>query len=216
MLALYIVSGIAVLLLLLALMKISLRVTVDNEISVKLFIGLIPLTLVSQKEKPLKLSDFEIKRFRKKRLKEEEKPKRKKLKQAKKAKKTEGKAEKEKKSFDEILAFVSGLYEFVISDTLEKFGRYLSVKVKRLVITVGGDDAAKTALTYGALSQTVAYFLELINQAKKVRIGNPVGVSCDFTAQKPSADIKTVFSLRVWQIVSVGLIGLNRYRRFTK
>ncbi|MCL2518792.1 MAG: DUF2953 domain-containing protein, partial [Oscillospiraceae bacterium] len=70
---------------------------------------------------------------------------------------------------------------------------------------VATDDAAKTALLYGAVSQSVVYLLEIIQKnVKKVKKGRILVVS-DFTGTDFDARINITFKLRVWQILSLAL-----------
>ena len=86
----------------------------------------------------------------------------------------------------------------------------LSVDVKKFKITVATDDAATTAIAYGAVSQSVSYLLAVLKNNKRVKgLGKAeLDVRCDFLADTPTADIKIAFSLRVWHILHIGLSSL--------
>ena len=79
---------------------------------------------------------------------EEQEPKKKKKQKQKKAEKPQ---KKEKKSIEDIISLVKLLIE-IAKKVLEKTWRYIRIKTECYDITVGTDDAAKTALIYGGVS----------------------------------------------------------------
>ena len=112
--------------------------------------------------------------------------------------------EKKEEVKPNILELIS-LIKNIITKITEQFNKHLNVSIKELHIKVATDDAAKTALLYGAVSQSVVYLLEIIQKnVKKVKKGRILVVS-DFTGTDFDARINITFKLRVWQILSLAL-----------
>ena len=104
----------------------------------------------------------------------------------------------------------------MVKDAVLKSGRFLRVKIKSLRVAVATDDAAKTAVLFGASSQLLSEFFGLVGETRQLKIRGPVGVSYDFTQQKPSYDIDFTMRMRVYQIVSVGITALRGYIKMKK
>lgn len=218
--------ALAVMLLILFL-KIGVRVRSQGETSLTLGIGIFKLPLFPGKEKEIKLSDYKIAKFRKDQAKlaaaEAEK---KQKKRSKKKNSTEDKtAEKveaarlDKEGQSKPKRDIMGLVETVtelVKVFLSRFGRHLYIKVRRLVIIVGSEDAATTAILYGAVCGAVQCLLELFHNCLNIRFvrSTDIRVEPDFTALKPQAEVDITFSVRVWQIfdmlIRTGLAYLKK------
>ena len=74
----------------------------------------------------------------------------------------------------------------------------LRTNIKSLDITVGGDDAASAAVTYGVISQSVTYLLELLDCKTKLKIPDPdrLSIKCDYTAKEISINVDISVKLR--------------------
>jgi hypothetical protein len=121
-----------------------------------------------------------------------------------------GALEKEKKpSLIESVNLIASLLEVFF----KKFFKYLKIKVARLNITVATDDAAKTAILYGAVSQTVSYIIALLHRYSNLSETKNAqfSVNSDFCASKSSADVCLSFSIRVGQVLTLGLALLGRF-----
>ncbi|MBQ7822126.1 MAG: hypothetical protein IJ391_07575 [Clostridia bacterium] len=121
----------------------------------------------------------------------------------KKTKKSSPKAEdvgenipkKEKKPlFDSLEEILQILKEFT-----SRFFGHVRVRCARVVIVVGGDDPAKTAVHYGAVVQTVAYIVEILKRNTDFSLvrGALVHVSPDFVSQKSRADIDITLTVSI-------------------
>lgn len=89
----------------------------------------------------------------------------------------------------------------------KKFFKHLRLDVSHIVITVGADDATSAAITYGIVSQSVAYLLAFLDahlNIRKKRRGE-ISVRCDFTAERTVCDIRITASLAVWQLLDIGI-----------
>lgn len=133
----------------------------------------------------------------------EQKPDKQKKQKSKKSAKPE---KKEKQSIEDIVALVKLLIE-IAKKVLEKTWRYIRIKIERYDITVGTDDAAKTALIYGGVSQATSYLFTLLDETAHFRVKRkaPVNVGVDFLAAETRANVQMDFRLRLWHIISIGL-----------
>ena len=204
----------AAIILLILMLKISVRLRLTEEMNLAVGIGFIKLRVLPSREKELRLSDYKIKKFRKiqaKKAKKEAKAAEK-ARLKKKKKKTDKTSKKvadakrradggEKQKND-----IAGLIH-IITETaktfIARFGKHLGVKVRRLKITVGSDNAAKTAVTYGAVCGAVQCLFEVIDNTSHLKLPkscDEFAVVPDFTAEKLSAEVDISFSFRVWQI----------------
>jgi hypothetical protein len=91
----------------------------------------------------------------------------------------------------------------------------LKIKTTKIIIAVGSDDAAKTAMLYAGVNNLViaiVAFLDNYRKLKNLKKSNIV-VSADFVSEKCSADIEISFSLRVWQIIEVLFASAIKYEK---
>ena len=107
----------------------------------------------------------------------------------------------------------SGILEFIksASDILEKtfnsFLKYSKIKVSKINIVVATEDASKTAIMYGIISQSVAYLLEILNcfTTLKKSYNGTISVLPDFT--KEDSSIKLDIQLQC-RFLHVGIMFL--------
>lgn len=144
----------------------------------------------------------------------EQKPEKQKKQKSKKSAKPE---KKEKQSIEDIVALVKLLIE-IAKKVLEKTWRYIRIKIERYDITVGTDDAAKTALIYGGVSQATSYLFTLLDETAHFRVKRkaPVNVGVDFLSAETRANVQMDFCLRLWHIISIGLGAGITYLRVMK
>lgn len=144
----------------------------------------------------------------------EQKPEKQKKQKSKKSAKPE---KKEKQSIEDIVALVKLLIE-IAKKVLEKTWRYIRIKIERYDITVGTDDAAKTALIYGGVSQATSYLFTLLDETAHFRVKRkaPVNVGVDFLSAETKASVQMDFCLRLWHIISIGLGAGITYLRGMK
>lgn len=144
----------------------------------------------------------------------EQKPGKQKKQKSKKSAKPE---KKEKQSIEDIVALVKLLIE-IAKKVLEKTWRYIRIKTECYDITVGTDDAAKTALIYGGVSQATSYLFTLLDETAHFRVKRkaPVNVGVDFLSAETRANVQMDFCLRLWHILSIGLGAGITYLRGMK
>ena len=72
------------------------------------------------------------------------------------------------------------------------YAKRSKVTVHRFNIVIATEDPAKTAIAYGSIIQTVAYFLEFINNTTTLHIPRsvPINVTSDFCSQSSHLDLK--------------------------
>lgn len=112
-----------------------------------------------------------------------------------------------KENLDMILALLKKLYEVTR-------GR-MHVRVKRLLISVGTEDAAKTAVLYGATVASVASIIGFIDQ-KFTRIRRRSGemqVRADYLSGKTHAEIDIICSIRLFRALVIGVTMLLAWKR---
>ena len=200
MIALYILIGVVgfllLLLLLVGALNLSVRAGYCQTPLVVVGVGPFRLTLVGGEKRERAESPAPS---------EGEKPRKKKKKKPKKRKKPARPAA-EPTLTDLLTAFLD-----LLGGLLRDFKRHLCVDCFRLRVLLASDDAAKTALAYGAVCPLVYEAGELALQAKRVKRENVnVSVECDFLADKPEIDAELALSVRVWRLGVVGLRALRK------
>lgn len=100
-----------------------------------------------------------------------------------------------------------------VLNLIEKFLGYLHFKFIRLKITVGCEDAAKTAIAYGLTTQGVSYILEILENISNVDISkhSEIYVRSDFISQKSSFDGKIVLYIRVVAALKVAFMAIKEF-----
>ena len=183
---------IALLIFLLLMTNLKIRVASDGDITLKAGAGPVMLKLMPKKQKKVKLRRFTHRKYLA--LVEAEK----KGLQEKKAEQEAKKSKQKEKGKKESVANTVSL----ITQILERLGVYagrLRTKIKSLDVTVGGDDAASAAVTYGVISQSVSYLIEILDCNTKLNIPDPdrLSVKCDYTAKEISINVDISVKLRV-------------------
>lgn len=179
-------------LVLLLLVRLRFDITCTEEVTLRLRILGIPIPLYPAAPKKVRVSKFR-RGYPKK--KEAKKPAERKAKAPAKPAEKIPLGEK----IDIVLALVKKL--------CKKLRRHLRLDVSHIVITIGADDAASAAITYGIVSQSVAYLLAFLDahlNIRKKRRGE-IAVRCDFTAARTACDIRITASLAVWQLLDIGV-----------
>ncbi len=217
-----VLGGLALLVAAAASLRATLTIEYKDELNVWIQVLFFKqrLTLNPKADKKVDPKDYTPRRFRrmlkKKRKKELKRWKKHQLKKQKKAElKQQRRAQKQqpdasaepKPSLLDTLSYIKELLE----DIPARFLRHLKVKLSRVIVTVGSDDAAKTAILYGAVSQTVAYIVEFLDHMSRLKYAPDaeVAVNADFLSEKSSADIKISFAIRAWHILDLMLAAFR-------
>jgi hypothetical protein len=176
---LYIFAGIIIFFWLLLSVSTSIRVIYNSadieSLRVYAKIGFFKINII-----PLKPKKVKKKRFRRKKVKKIVK------------KKFEEKQEEEKYSIFEIAKISKDLGLIL----LKKTRKYLKIKVYKINIKVGAEDAYKTAKLYANINQAAYYIYEILKNNFKFKAGN-INISSDFLSEKIDFDIDIKAGLKI-------------------
>ena len=206
---LLIISIIALLVTFVLFIRVRYIVTYNGELSVTRKILFFKTSVYPDDLTKINIKDYSLKKIKKRRLKAE--------KEAEELRKTQKKIsssdgqKKKKSSFSDIVSLVSEIKD-IVTAFAKIFFEYLQIDVTKIDIVVTGEDAAKTAITYGAVYQAVSYILAIIDKITTVKYDKKsyVSVRADFLAEKFYADINITFSMRLGQAIK--LLMKNAYR----
>lgn len=225
MIVVYILLALVLFVALLMLLPLQLYVRYDGRFTLKVGAAGIRFRLIPSLRELLEddtLSPEKKRRIRKKLAKKEARAAKKDAKQIKKEEKQKKKGKKpqkkknkkksqttpspkKKKSLIRDIRFLARAAGIL----LKKFGRRLSVKLTRLEITIATDDAAKTALMFGGVSQAVAYLLKALDAYARLTYRNDrVRVEADFLSDTLSAELEILFSIRVGSLFTLAFSAI--------
>ena len=90
---------------------------------------------------------------------------------------------------------------------IKKFFKRLHFRFIVLKVNIGTDNAATTAILYGAVNQGVSYLLESLKSISKVDItsNSDISINADFLSQKSDFKAKIVLYLHVASLIHVGI-----------
>ena len=184
MIALYIILGIILLIGIIMFLRVKLIIRCEDELTVYLRFLFIKFNLLPEMSK--------IPKKKKKRKKKTI------------SAPTESTEKTEPKKEDGIVKKLWTIRKILLY-TIEKFLGKLHFKFIRLNIVVGCENAASTALLYGATTQGVAYLIEILDNISNVDISkrSEISVRSDFINQKSSIDGKIVLYISVAHILYV-------------
>ena len=101
----------------------------------------------------------------------------------------------------------------IVSSLKDRFLSTLKITAARIYISVGSDNATKTALLYGAICQGVTFlmeYLDSITRLKTVR-QSEIHVGCDFSAESTVAEVHLIFSMQVRHLLEHAFRILKLY-----
>lgn len=196
-----IICGIVILLLIaLLFVRIKFDIMLEEEVVVRLNILGIKISIIPSKEKKVK-----IKKFKKGYPKEKEKT----------AKSKSEKKEKHKFSDDEKIPIGDKISTILtlVKLLFSRFFKHLRLDVSKIIVVVGAKDAASCAITYGIVSQSVAYLLEFLDKNLNIykKRSGEIKVLCDFTAEKTVYDVFISASLNIWQLLDIAITLVYNY-----
>lgn len=89
-----------------------------------------------------------------------------------------------------------------LSTILSRGVKHVRVEIRRFLISVATEDAAQTAILFGAVNQAAMALLAFLDQVDKLEQTrhSQIRVIADFASQKSKADIQIILTLRLWQI----------------
>ena len=199
---------VAVIALILCL-RVKVVVEAPDEFRLTVWVGFIPIRILPTKEKHIRLRDWTIKKYRG-RLEKENAPEKKGFlsffKKSKKKPKASEKSAKggETKKKTDIPELIRRLTS-TAGAALSCFGKHLRIDLYRFRVVAASDDAAKTAVMYGAVIAAVQNLWAVLCSYSNLHThrDSVLLVDVDFTRTKPVFDIKLGFSLRVWHAFAI-------------
>lgn len=192
MLALYIITGVLLLLFLLTLFNIYIYADYNNELFLSLKVAFIKIKLLPQKPK------------KKVQPKKKTKPKTKKKKPEKKEKQKSFDLKKyvKQKGISGILNIVKSISKLV-SGTLKDLFSKITVTELMIDIKVAGDDAGDSAVKYGRVCAVLFPALKLITDVVRV-VRYEVNVNPDFSDEPENlAKAKVTAKIRIISILKI-------------
>ena len=209
--------------LLLAFGHASIRLVYTKRLKVVARIVGIPFTLISDKEKKQKRKKdlaschnphAVLRRELRRRRRAAKKAYRKQLKAEKKARNHAQKKAAGKVITPNLLENLQMIEALVKRFYAETRGQ-ISIKVYRMHITVGTDDAAKTALLYAAVTQVTAYICQAIESRYQhiERKDGAMTVTPDYVGGGCSAEVDLRFRVTLLDGIRIALRLLKAYRQ---
>lgn len=194
-----ILAIIALFIVLLLSAKIKLVISYANEASVYVKFLFFKINLVPSAPKPKK------KKTRKK----------KKKKSHSQSSSHTAKVEKKKLSVKQIIKIIS-IMKDTITGILKDFLGKIHFRFIKIYADIGCEDASKTALAYGAVSQSVAYFVELLDNISNVEVSksSSIDIRSNFISQKSVFELNCLLYLRVASLFSLGLKSIVAYFKY--
>ena len=78
----------------------------------------------------------------------------------------------------------------------------ITLEVRKLYISVGGEDAAAAAVGYGAVCGTLQTLFAVENQCKKIKFGEDIYVGVDYISGKIKADFEISLKIRAIKVLA--------------
>ena len=116
----------------------------------------------------------------------------------------------------DIVSILSIMLSFV-KNFISLFARGIRLKASKIKITVASEDAAQTALTYAAVTQSINVLFPLLDElkgVKKLPKGKELSVKADFLSEEPTYDIDIELYSRIYRII--GALCRSAFRAFKK
>lgn len=200
MTALMIIAAVFLFVFLLLMTCAKVRIISDGEITLKVGAGPVMIKLMPKKAKKQKIKGYTQKKYLA--LVEAHRAELKRKSDEKEREKSSPKEKKEKGSIGNTVSFVIKVLE-----RLDTYTGRLRAKITRLHVTVGGSDAAGAAVTYGIVSQSVSYLIEILDCKTRLKIADPddMSVKCDFTAEGISFILDLTVKLRILDALRTGV-----------
>ena len=200
--ALYILLTILTLFFLIGMIKVSVVIAYSDNLLLYAKVFFVKIKLIPKKE-PKRIRRMSRAKAQRIKKKLEKKAQKKKLEEKEKAKeeKAEGKGKKSPRDIISIIQTVATVSVAVI----KRFAKHLRIKIAKINLVVASDDAASTAIIYGAVCQSINVLMPVLEDVKNFKnLKNAdITVDCDFGSTEPKIDIKLEFSIRVWQILNI-------------
>lgn len=185
----WILGGLLLLIILLLCSKIKLVLAYEDSFSVYLKFLFLKFRLYPEEDK-----------------KHKKKPK-------SKSKRGSGKPkERAKTTPDKIIRLIKAMKD-VVADFISSFFGKLHIRFLKIHADIGCEDACKTALAYGAVTQSVAYAIELLDNISNVdkTRSSSIDIRANFISQKSWVELNCELYLRVFSVFPLGIKGLKTF-----
>ena len=107
---------------------------------------------------------------------------------------------------------ILGILAKTLSELKEPFSKYAEIRIKRLEITVGGTDAAQTAVMYGVYSCALEALLDICGEYRIFKLNRKnVGVYYDFTSDSTETGIEIKLSMRAFRLILCAIPALRGF-----
>ncbi len=108
---------------------------------------------------------------------------------------------------------ITDLLNTVVFPAAKRLGKHLNISISRIELTIGSDDAAKTALLYATAVNAGYALLTLINEHTnlKKKGKGPVSVTCRYDLEKTSIAFDIELGLSLFGAMSILLPTLLSY-----
>ena len=210
----------AIVLLIIALLFTRIRLLFQfsgGDVTVAVKILFFRIDITEKAETEINKRKYKIRRFRRRRDKVLKKYKIKTENKKKKAeepkKKNEGETPKKKiKNPKQLINTVRELF----GEMIKRFPRYLHIEFRKLIIGVGGKDAADIAIKTGAVMQMVQYLITSLKSLTNVRRvkGGQVCVYPVFVEGKWSAEADISAYIRIGNVLRLGIVFIKNYLKY--
>ncbi len=193
---------------LLLMLPVRFVITCREAVALKLKVLFVTVTLFPRHQKPINPQKYTARKIAKRKRRAEKKA-------AKKAERAEKKAAKKQESLKSLkdghtpkpkptLRENIALVRALAAALVRKTNKHLRLTAARLHIRVATGDAATTAILYGAVSASLAYLLAALDRVTDLKTKpREMSVFADYLSEKPSVDLKLVFSMRVWEALAL-------------
>lgn len=199
MTALYIISGILLFLLILLLLPVRIRLEYDNDL--RLWVGYTFLNFQVIPSKPKK-----PKKQKKKNQKTE--PEEKKSEGEKKKKKNFILDYKDKHGLSGLLDLIKQITDIVVK-VIGRTAKHLKIPYLEINAFIGGEDSADAAMKYGYACSVIYPALSLLQNSSKLRRFKE-DISANFYSEKTAVELKLKAKMRLLWILWIVLAALFR------
>lgn len=209
MVFLYILLGILLFFSLIMFIPVKLGIQYKEKAELYLKILFVKIKLSPRKKKVnlKKYSHHAMEKARKKKIKQQIKKEKKLAKKNAARSKANTKEKKVSKLRDifthptDIPAFLTDVYD-IISTVTGKFSKRLKIKIVNFNVNLGSDNAAKTAILYGAVCAGINTLITVLVHHTRYNENDNDNISVipDFTSEKTVCDIHLQISLRPGQV----------------
>ena len=122
------------------------------------------------------------------------------------------KEKKPKKTPSEIIEIIQVVC-MIVKEVVSNLSKYLRIKIAKIHIKIATDDAAHTAIAYGAVTQSINVLFPLLENVKNFSMPKrrDIDIRSDFTSEECEMDLCLRFSVRVWQAALIAIKVLIKF-----